>query len=594
MTNPSNLKVKRLLELDQLPPNTVGEAWMYAVRPGSTNKDHKVFLPDLIEESVEVVSDEILQEAAEYADREVDQVRQDLLNASDSLGTDMVTYKLDDTNSVARGLRDKLGETVSVKDFGVVGNGTTDDSANFQKGLDYLDSIGGGVLEIPEGTYRVRNIVLRDNVLLRGVMGRTVLKCPDGADSAIVYNAGRNSGTPLHYVGLEGLVFDGNADAAPRNTATSAASVSVVEYCYIKDCVFRNASGYGLGFQGQPTTYEGPQSELYLENCHFLDNGIGAVGGGATHDGIDIKGCDRLTMVGCVAARNADKGINVRGRSTSFLGCHAYDNVGSGIEVAGSGGSELQDSWHSLSSCSAVGNGGHGFVVTPGRSSAVCEVTAALNGCISRDNTSNGLYIIPELVFCSVSGGIFDSNGANGIRVALGDGTALNRAVSIGNVIARRNAQSGILANFDATITGALLLDNTRYGIEMTGSPRVMICGGWAYGNSMGAVLAGGTNWRMDQTFRTSPSSAVYDVASAATMIVPPDASYIAVTGTTVITDIPLTYRGHIITMRFTSTASITDGGTLSLAGDFPGGAHATITLVCTGIGWSEISRSAN
>src|SRR5690606_20478180 len=108
------------------------------------------------------------------------------------------------SGAVARTSRAKLREHVSVKDFGVVGNGTTDDSVNFQKGLDYLDSIGGGVLEIPEGTYRVRNIVLRDNVLMRGVMGRTILKCPDGVDSQIIYNAGGSSGIPLQYVGLEG------------------------------------------------------------------------------------------------------------------------------------------------------------------------------------------------------------------------------------------------------------------------------------------------------------------------------------------------------------------------------------------------------
>lgn len=592
MAQPSNLKVKRLLELDQLPPNTVGEAWMYAVRPGNPNKDHKVFLPDLIEESVEIVSDEIIQDAGEYTDQEVDQVRQDLLNASDSLGTDMVTYKLDDTNSVARGLRDKLGDIVSVKDFGVTTSGNQ--SENIQRALDFLADRGGGILDFPEGEFRARNLVARDNVVMRGVFGKTILKVPDGVDSQIIYNPGRSTGTPIRFFGMEGIIFDGNADVAPRTTAASAAGISVVEFCYVKNCVFRNSSGYGFGFQGQPSTYEGPQSDLYMENCYFLDNGIGALSGGDTFDGIDVKGCDRLTMVGCVAARNADKGINIRGRSVSLLGCHSYDNAATGVELGASGGSELQPSWQTISGCTAIGNGAHGFVLTPGRTSPVQELQATMSSCIAKGNASNGLYIIPDKVYAAVTGGVFDDNGSNGIRVAEGAGDTLNRAVTIGTVIARRNGASGILTEYSAAITGAVVLGNTLYGIEMANSPRTMISGGYASGNALGAVGADGTNWRMDTTFRTNPSNNAYDLASAATIVIPPDAQYVSVTGTATITDIPLTYRGHIVTLRFISTASITDGGTLSLAGNFTGAANATITLVCTSDRWSEISRSFN
>src|SRR5690606_16318046 len=113
MTNPSHLKVRYLFELPELPPGEVENSWTYSYVPNGPDKDYKVFLPTLIEEAVVDVSADILQTAADYTDQEaaaalsaanlytdgaVDDVRQDLLDDSDSHGTDMVVYRLDATN----------------------------------------------------------------------------------------------------------------------------------------------------------------------------------------------------------------------------------------------------------------------------------------------------------------------------------------------------------------------------------------------------------------------------------------------------------------------------------------------------------------
>ena len=49
-----------------------------------------------------------------------------------------------------RTIAGKLGETVSVKDFGAVGDGVADDSAAFQAALDQH-----GAIHVPAGTYRL-------------------------------------------------------------------------------------------------------------------------------------------------------------------------------------------------------------------------------------------------------------------------------------------------------------------------------------------------------------------------------------------------------------------------------------------------------
>jgi polygalacturonase len=48
-------------------------------------------------------------------------------------------------------MQDKARESVSVKDFGAVGDGTTDDTAAIQAAIDSL-SATGGIVFIPKGT----------------------------------------------------------------------------------------------------------------------------------------------------------------------------------------------------------------------------------------------------------------------------------------------------------------------------------------------------------------------------------------------------------------------------------------------------------
>lgn len=60
------------------------------------------------------------------------------------------------TGAVATNVQGKLREVVSVKDFGAVGDGVTDDTAAIQNAINAVQAAGGGYeLRIPEGKYRV-------------------------------------------------------------------------------------------------------------------------------------------------------------------------------------------------------------------------------------------------------------------------------------------------------------------------------------------------------------------------------------------------------------------------------------------------------
>jgi hypothetical protein len=80
-----------------------------------------------------------------------------------------VTYDPAGTGAVATTVQAKLRQTINVKDFGAVGNGTTDDSTAIQAALDFLTN--GGVVYFPNGVYKLTASGLRvkyDNITISG------------------------------------------------------------------------------------------------------------------------------------------------------------------------------------------------------------------------------------------------------------------------------------------------------------------------------------------------------------------------------------------------------------------------------------------
>lgn len=153
MAGPSNLKVRRLDELDALPAGTHSDAYLYAVH---NNHDYKVT---------------------------IDAIAADLEDAIyDSLSTDegaaMVGYKYPASGSVTRPVQDRLGDEISVKDF-AVGDGVVDDSAGLEAFFAALKSTGKKGVGVP-GTFRItrRLLLTGGNVRLEG-RGMHIM-IPDG------------------------------------------------------------------------------------------------------------------------------------------------------------------------------------------------------------------------------------------------------------------------------------------------------------------------------------------------------------------------------------------------------------------------------
>jgi hypothetical protein len=122
-----------------------------------------------------------------------------------STSADLVTYTPSGTGAVARSAASKFGETVSVKDFGAVGDGVADDTAAIQAAI---TAAANKALYFPAGTYVATALTVSSPCRL---FGDGILKKTTAANAAFLTISSSD-------VVIDGLEFRGASfDATPTN-----------------------------------------------------------------------------------------------------------------------------------------------------------------------------------------------------------------------------------------------------------------------------------------------------------------------------------------------------------------------------------------
>ena len=255
-----------------------------------------------------------------------------ITSLSASTGSTLVGTTTGGTGSVARTVASKVNDTVSVKDFGAVGNGVTNDTAAIQAAINYAIT-NSFTVSFPNGNYLIQSAINIPAATI-GLIGNISSTITLGTSGTINFTSNAeniyidalefvsNSTLPtLNFIGTGGLYLNmTNCKVFSNNASTaSSAIVMVGAFGSMSNCQFYlgtgnsyavviNASSANFSFSNCHSTGQQTVAFAYLDGsatvfgvqgirfigCTLLDynNGITANAGvsGAV-DSVIISGC---------------------------------------------------------------------------------------------------------------------------------------------------------------------------------------------------------------------------------------------------------------------------------------------------------------
>lgn len=144
---------------------------------------------------------------------------------ADSSGAALVGFLQSGTGAVARTAQDKMRDTVSVKDFGAVGDGTTNDYAAVAAAVTSLPSTGGTVIFPDSAGYKLDTTVTDGGKPVHFVLGGGTIT---GPSSGFIFDLQHN-GSTIDGAGrgqtILKLTTPASAPTMPTATATLTADV---------------------------------------------------------------------------------------------------------------------------------------------------------------------------------------------------------------------------------------------------------------------------------------------------------------------------------------------------------------------------------
>jgi len=398
----------------------------------------------------------------------------------------------------------------NVRDYGAVGDGTTDDTISLQATINAANAAGGGVVFIPKGTYLTTGIIVSSNNIKIEGQGRTsiikhstttialmITTCSgitlsdfavvctggSGTQSAIYCNVLTNSIINRLYIDSPG--YDG------IQLLSNCVGVTVTDNVVI-GC---GDDGINIGAQPSNPTRNCTVSNNTIANCgsdgiHFSeDSEDNAAVGNTIRDcngGISLYKCRRVLIAG-----NAIDNCTTYGILTPGSGNTNFTIAGNMIN----GGTRGIDIRNASVNYAITGN----IIVAPANYGIVISEYAQLsvNGIIDNNIISGGCSVAGILVSGSsdvnVNNNTISGVSALGVSVAAGGTLYCLRIKIDGNRIASAGRCFELLessATQHISVTNNVLSTTSARGIFYSGGAYFSICGNRVIGASdIGIVI---------------------------------------------------------------------------------------------------------
>ena len=514
------------------------------------------------------------------------------VNTNAAIESSKLQFTAAGSGVVARPVQSKLREFVSVKDFGAVGDGVTDDTAAINSAIDAVGTAGGGIVYIPAGVYAIGKTSAPYNPAISGSFDRdviidvqydNVIIKGDGRGNTILTNTITNTTAArgikigrridgVNYVdnvSVQDLTLIGNyTSGAPNSTNTSTGidiSGSAGVGCTnikLERLEIRNCAGYGIGFQRDG-----------FINCIVSDVQIQDT----SADGIDFKMdtnnsgygnlIEKVTVLrfglGTASAQagiDARTGVSIRDVYVAEYGgnlSHVGVRINSSIDTTASQQSSINNA--RCISTGGVGTKGFQFIGFYGRYSNLYATGAEINYWVrsSKSQYTNlvsvgatqGIYIYAD-ASNEINNNLFTNayvTGATTGVILAGSGTDLVENTFV-NLVAESNTTNVLIG---AGVLRTTFIGGTVTGVSDSGTDTQIL----GTGGTAGPVRLGRSNiqhWLMSGDSSFNILTAVNPAGTPRAALIRADANSGELRLYTLANQDVVFYRNNAVRLRIT------------------------------------------